>query len=334
MHTAQSIINDLKAGKVQSLYFLMGEEPFFIDQVSTYFETALLPEAARGFDQTVVYGKDTTIDMLVSNAKRYPMISDRQLIIVKEAQNLSRNIEQLLPYAKQPQPSTTLVLCYKYKSLDKRKALYKALSKRHIVLDSKRIYDSKIPAWISSHLQYKTLQITPKAAHLLAEFLGNDLVKITNELGKLELVVGEDRNITPELIEHNIGISKDFNNFELQNALANGNQVKAYQIVQYFSKNSNQHAIVLTIATLYSFFSKIMTLHTVDSQNPQTMAKAIGVNPYFLKDYTMAARHFPMHRISGVFETLRLMDVKSKGVDANLSPKDLYQELLFRIFKV
>lgn len=334
MHTAQSIINDLKSGKVQSLYFLMGEEPFFIDQVSTYFETALLPEAARGFDQTVVYGKDTTIDMLVSNAKRYPMISDRQLIIVKEAQNLSRTIEQLLPYVKQPQPSTTLVLCYKYKSLDKRKALYKALSKQHIVLDTKRIYDSKIPAWISSHLQNKALQITPKAAHLLAEFLGNDLAKITNELGKLELVVGEDRNITPEIIEHNIGISKDFNNFELQNALANGNQVKAYQIVQYFSKNSNQHPIVLTIATLYSFFSKIMTLHTVDSQNPQTMAKAIGVNPYFLKDYTMASRHFPMRRISGVFETLRLMDVKSKGVDANLSPKDLYQELLFRIFKV
>ena len=168
----------------------------------------------------------------------------------------------------------------------------------------------------------------------MAEFLGNDLAKITNELGKLELVVGEDRNITPELIEHNIGISKDFNNFELQNALANGNQVKAYQIVQYFTKNSNQHPIVLTIATLYSFFSKIMTLHTVDSQNPQTMAKAIGVNPYFLKDYTTAARYFPMRRISGVFETLRLMDVKSKGVDANLSPKDLYQELLFRIFKV
>ena len=332
MHTAQTIINDLKSGKVAQLYFLMGEEPFFIDEISSFFESSLLAESARGFDQTLVYGKETSVDALVSTAKRFPMVADRQLIIVKEAQNLSRNIESLLPYVKQPQPSTTVVFCYKYKSLDKRKALYKALSKTQVVFESKRIYDSKIPAWISSKLQQKKLKITPKATQLLAEFLGNDLTKISNELGKLELIVGNDRNITAELIEQNIGISKDFNNFELQNALAYMDQKKAYQIVKYFTKNANKHPIVLTIATLFSFFSKVMTIHTTDSSNTQTLAKAIGVNPYFIKDYTQAARHFPMRRISAVFEILRTMDVKSKGVDANLNPKDLFQELMFRIF--
>lgn len=332
MHSAESIINELKAGNIRPLYFLMGEEPFFIDQISSYFESKLLPETARGFDQTVVYGKDSSIESIVSAAKRFPMVSDRQLIIVKEAQNLSRSIENLQSYSKQPQPTTTLVFCYKYKSLDKRKALYKLLSKQHVVFDSKRIYDNKVPAWITNYLQRKGFKIAPIATHLLADFLGNNLAKITNELSKLELVAGENSTITPELIEVNIGISKDFNNFELQKALANMNKKKAYQIALYFAKNPSQHSIALTIATLYNFFSKIMTLHTVTNKDPQNLSKAIGVNPYFLKDYTMAANHFPMRRISSVFETLRLMDVKSKGVNANLNPKDLYQELFFRIF--
>lgn len=310
----------------------MGEEPFFIDQITDAFETHALPEEAKGFDQSIVYGKDITVDTLISSAKRYPMIAKKQLIIVKEAQNLSRTIDQLLPYVENPQPSTTIVLCYKYKTIDKRKALYKALNKSHVVFDSKKIYDSEVPSWIVSQLKQKGLEITPKASHLLSDFLGNDLAKISNELGKLVLVLGHSKTITPELIEMNIGISKDYNNFELQNALANLNQTKAFQIVQYFSKNPNKYPIVLTISTLYAFFSKIMTLHTLSDRNPQNMAKAIGVNPYFLKDYSLAAKNFPMRRISGVFETLRLVDIKSKGVDANLTPKDLYQELLIRIF--
>ena len=310
----------------------MGDEPFFIDQISDAFETQALPEEAKGFDQSIVYGKDITVETLMSSAKRYPMVGQTQLIIVKEAQNLSRSIEQLVPYTKNPQPTTTMVLCYKYKTLDKRKALYKALSKSFVVFESKKIYDSKVPTWISEQLKPKALDIEPKATHLLADFLGNDLAKISNELEKLTLVLDNSKTITPELIELNIGISKDFNNFELQNALAYLNQSKAYQIVQYFSKNPNKHPIILTISTLYSFFSKVMTLHTLTDRNPQHMARAIGVNPYFLKDYSVAAKNFPMRRISSIFETLRLLDVKSKGVKANLSPKDLYSELLIRIF--
>lgn len=331
MHTVQSILNEIKAGDIRPLYFLMGEEAFFIDQISSFIETSVLDETQRGFDQTVLYGKDTSIDAIVSSAKRFPMLAARQVIVVKEAQNLSRTIEDLLPYVKNPQQTTTLVICYKYKSIDKRKALYKALSKAHVVFESKKIYDSNIPSWISGELQKMNLKITPKASYLLSEFLGNDLAKISNELSKLQLVMGDNDLITPELIQINIGISKDFNNFELQKAIAQLDQKKAYQIVRYFSQNPNQHPMVLTVATLYSFFSKLMILHTVNDRNPKVLSRAIGVNPYFLNDYTAAAKNFPMRRISSVFQTLRTIDVKSKGVGANLKPLDLYQELIFRI---
>ena len=331
MHTVQSILNEIKAGDIRPLYFLMGEEAFFIDQISTFIETSVLDETQRGFDQTTIYGKDTSIDAIVSSAKRFPMLAERQVIVVKEAQNLSRTIEDLLPYVKNPQHTTTLVICYKYKSIDKRKALYKALSKAHVVFESKKIYNSKIPSWISGELQKMNLKITPKASYLLSEFLGNDLAKISNELSKLQLVMGDNDLITPELIQINIGISKDFNNFELQKAIAQLDQKKAYQIVRYFSENPNQHPMVLTVATLYSFFSKLMILHTVNDRNPKVLSRAIGVNPYFLNDYTAAAKNFPMRRISSVFQTLRTIDVKSKGVGANLKPLDLYQELIFRI---
>lgn len=309
----------------------MGEESFFIDQISTFIETSVLDESQRGFDQMVLYGKETSVDEIVSSAKRYPMIAPRQVIIVKEAQNLSRTIEQLLPYANNPQQTTTLVFCYKYKSIDKRKSLYKALSKSHVVFESNKIYDSKIPSFISGELQKQNLKITPKASYLLADFLGNDLAKISNELKKLQLVMGDHDTITPELIQKNIGISKDFNNFELQKAIAQLNRKKAYQIVQYFSENTKQHPMVVTVATLYSFFTKLMTLHTVTDRNPKTLSRAIGVSPYFLDDYMAAAKNFTMRRISGVFQTLRIIDTKSKGVDANLKPKDLYNELIFRI---
>jgi DNA polymerase-3 subunit delta len=331
MHTVQSILNEIKAGDIRPLYFLMGEEAFFIDQISTFIETSVLDETQRGFDQTTIYGKDTSIDAIVSSAKRFPMLAERQVIVVKEAQNLSRTIEDLLTYVKNPQQTTTLVICYKYKSIDKRKALYKALSKAHVVFESKKIYDNNIPSWISGELQKMNLKITPKASYLLSEFLGNDLAKISNELSKLQLVMGDNDLITPELIQINIGISKDFNNFELQKAIAQLDQKKAYQIVRYFSENPNQHPMVLTVATLYSFFSKLMILHTVNDRNPKVLSRAIGVNPYFLNDYTAAAKNFPMRRISSVFQTLRTIDVKSKGVGANLKPLDLYQELIFRI---
>jgi len=327
------IINDIKAGKIKPIYFLMGEEPYYIDRITEYLEDTLLTEDEKGFNQMVLYGRDTTIDDIVANAKRYPMMAERQVIIVKEAQNLIKTIEQLVDYAKNPQPTTVLVFNYKYKTLDKRKALYKTLSKAAVVFESKKIYEDKIPSWIQSFLRSKQISITPKAALMLTEFLGNDLSKIANELNKLEIVVGAKKEITPDIIEENIGISKDYNNFELQKALGNLDHKKAYQIVHYFAQNSKQHPFVLTISILYLYFTKLMTLHTVRDRNPGTVAKALGVNPYFVNEYIAVSRNYPMKRISGVLQTLRTYDTKSKGVGANLSPKDLYNELIYNILK-
>lgn len=333
MNTTNQLITDIKGGKIAPIYFLMGEEAYYIDVISDYIESYVLQEEEKGFNQMVLYGKEVSIQDIVSNSKRYPMMAERQVIIVKEAQNLTKTIEQLLEYAKNPQPTTVLVFNYKYKTLDKRKTLYKALSKTAVVFESKKIYEDKIPNWIQSFLKSKQISITPKAALMLTEFLGTDLSKIANELNKLEIVVGAKKEITPELIEENIGISKDFNNFELQKALGNLDHKKAYQIVYYFAQNPKQHPFVLTISILYMYFSKLMTLHTVRDRNPSTIAKALGVNPYFVNDYIAVSRNFPMKRISGVLETLRTYDTKSKGVGANLSPKDLYNELVYNILK-
>lgn len=333
MNTTNQLITDIKGGKIAPIYFLMGEEAYYIDVISDYIESYVLQEEEKGFNQMVLYGKEVSIQDIVSNSKRYPMMAERQVIIVKEAQNLTKTIEQLVEYAKNPQPTTVLVFNYKYKTLDKRKTLYKALSKTAVVFESKKIYEDKIPNWIQSFLKSKQISITPKAALMLTEFLGTDLSKIANELNKLEIVVGAKKEITPELIEENIGISKDFNNFELQKALGNLDHKKAYQIVYYFAQNPKQHPFVLTISILYMYFSKLMTLHTVSDRNPSTIAKALGVNPYFVNDYIAVSRNFPMKRISGVLETLRTYDTKSKGVGANLSPKDLYNELVYNILK-
>ena len=333
MNTINQLITDIKESKISPIYFLMGEEAYYIDIISDYIESHVLAEEEKGFNQMVLYGKDVSIQNIVSNAKRYPMMAERQVIIVKEAQNLIKTIEQLVDYAKNPQPTTVLVFNYKYKTLDKRKALYKTLSKSAVVFESKKIYEDKIPSWIQNFLRAKQLTITPKASLMLTEFLGNDLSKIANELTKLELVVGTHKEVTPEIIEENIGISKDFNNFELQKALGHLDHKKAYQIVNYFAQNSKQHPFVLTISILYMYFSKLMKLHTVRDKNPGTVARALGVNPYFVNEYITASRNFLMKRISGVLETLRIYDTKSKGVGANLSPRDLYNELIYNILK-
>jgi DNA polymerase-3 subunit delta len=333
MNAINQLITDIKGSKIAPIYFLMGEESYYIDILSDYIESHVLAEEEKGFNQMVLYGKDVSIQDIVSNAKRYPMMADRQVIIVKEAQNLSKTIEQLVDYAKNPQPTTVLVFNYKYKTLDKRKALYKTLSKSSVVFESKKIYDDKIPSWIQSFLSTKQLTITPKASIMLAEFLGNDLSKIANELHKLALVVGSQNEVTPDIIEENIGISKDYNNFELQKAIGHLDHKKAYQIVNYFAQNSKQHPFVLTISILYMYFSKLMKLHTVRDKTSGAVAKALGVNPYFVNEYITVSRNFPMKRISGILETLRIYDTKSKGVGANLSPRDLYNELIYNILK-
>src|SRR5690554_1736132 len=319
----KSIITDIKNGKTKPIYFLMGEEPYYIDGISKYIEEHVLSEEEKGFNQMVLYGRDVSVDEIISNAKRFPMMAEKQVIIVKEAQDLFRTIENLVPYAENPQPTTILVLCYKYKTLDKRKKLAKTIAKTGVIFESKKFYDNQVPDWIKRVLAGKGYTITPKAAQMLVEFLGNDLSKVNNELEKLQLILKPGEQITPQLIEENIGISKDFNNFELQNAIGERDMKKAFAIVQYFSQNPRNHPLVVTVGMLYGFFAKLLKYHALSDK--REAAKALGVHPFFIKDYQTAARNFPMKKVSAAIAAIREVDMKSKGVGAaNLSEGDLF----------
>ncbi|WP_178985437.1 DNA polymerase III subunit delta [Winogradskyella helgolandensis] len=333
MDDVKQLVAAIKKGDLKPIYFLMGEEAYYIDKISDYIEDNVLDETEKGFNQMVLYGRDVTIDDIVSNAKRYPMMAERQVVIVKEAQDLSRTIEQLVQYANNPQPSTVLVLNYKYKKLDKRKALYKAINKNGgIVFESKKMYENQVADWIRRVLASQNYNISPKAAQMLVEFLGTDLGKIDNELKKLKIVLPEGTQITPDHIEENIGISKDFNNFELRKAVGQRNVLKAHQIAKYFAENPKDNPIVVSVALLFSFFSQLLHLHGMSDRNPRSVASALKVNPYFVNEYLDAARNYPMKKVSYIIGLLRETDVKSKGVGANAIPQgDLLKELLVKI---
>lgn len=327
-----NIVKDIKKGQIKPVYFLMGEEAYYIDKISEYIEETVLNEEEKGFNQMVLYGRDVSIDEIISNAKRFPMMAERQVVIVKEAQSLSRTIEKLESYVEHPQPTTVLVINYKYKKLDKRKALYKALSKNGIVFESKKLYENQVADWIRRVLSPKDFSISPKAAQMLVEFLGTDLSKINNELEKLQLIVPKGTQISPEIIEENIGISKDFNNFELRKAIGNKDALKAHQIINYFANNPKDNPMVVTVALLHNFFSQLLHYHGLSDKSPRAVASSLRINPYFVSEYSTAARNFPMKKVSQAISILREFDVKSKGVGANAVPqRDLLKEMLVRI---
>ena len=254
------------------------------------------------------------------------------MVIVKEAQDLSRSIEKLESYAENPQPTTVLVLCYKYKKIDKRKKLAKVVASKGVLLESKTPYENQISSWIQEELALRNYKIAPKAALMLEEFIGRDLGKIDNELQKLQLVVPAGSTITPEIIEENIGISKDFNNFELQNAIGSRDIVKAHRIINYFSQNPKDNPMVVTVGTLFNFFSKLLQYHGLKDQSKENVASVLKVHPFFVGDYVMAGRNYPMKKVSGIISLLREADVKSKGVGAaSVTDGDLLKELLVKV---
>ena len=333
MDEVVKIINDIKAGNIKPIYFLMGDEPYYIDKLSEYIEDTVLTEDEKGFNQSVLYGRDATIEDIASTAKRYPMMAERQVVIVKEAQDLAKTIDNLENYVSNPMLSTVLVICYKYKTLDKRKKLVKLLDKVGVVFESKKLYDNQVGQWITRILQGKGYTIEPKANAMLVEFLGNDLSKINNELEKLQIILPKGSLILAKHIEENIGFSKDFNNFELLNALGSKNQLKAYQIVQYFSENEKSNPMVVTTSTVFGFYVKLLKYHGLKDKNPKNVASVLGVNPYFLKDYDLALKNYPMKKVSQIVTTMRSIDIKSKGVGANALPShDLFKEMLVGIF--
>lgn len=333
MDEAKKIVTDIKQGRISPIYFLMGEEAYYIDKVSEYIEDNILDEAEKAFNQAIIYGRDVAIDVIVGEAKQFPMMSEKRVVIIKEAQDLSRSIEKLVDYVNNPQPSTVLVVNYKYKKIDKRKGLYKALKKNGVILESKKLYDNQVPDWIRRVLAGQGYQITPKAAQMLVEFLGTDLSKIENELNKLKIVLPKGSQITPEAIEENIGISKDFNNFELRKAVGERNIAKAFRIVKYFGDNPKDNPMIVTVSLLFNFFSQLLQYHGLNDKNPRNVASALKINPYFVNEYTSAARNYPMKNVSRAVSVLREFDVKGKGVGANATPQgDLLKELLVKIF--
>tara|TARA_Y100000991_G_scaffold215437_1_gene205862 strand:+ start:2864 stop:3862 length:999 start_codon:yes stop_codon:yes gene_type:complete len=327
----QSILSDLKAKKYQPVYFLMGEESYFIDLISDYIINEVLNDTEKEFNQTVLYAKDIDVQTVISTAKRFPLIGKRTVVIIKEAQQLKK-IEQLENYLNNPQESTILVFCYKYKSLDKRKSIYKILSKKAVLFESKKLYDNQVPAWIVNYLSSKQYKIGHKASHLIAEYLGNDLNKISNELDKLMIILPANSEITSESIESNIGISKDYNNFELTNAIAKKDIIKSNRIANFFSKNPKENPLVVSVGVIFNFFQKVLLYHTIIDKSSNNVARLLKINPYFIKDYQIAAKNYSKSKSIEVIGLCRTYDMKSKGVDNHsINDGELLKEFLFKI---
>lgn len=332
------IIKDIRDRKFSPIYWLQGEEAFFIDVISDYLQDHVLTDMEKEFNLHVLYGKETDVSTIVSYCKRYPMMSDYQVIIVKEAQNLSQ-LELLTSYAENPVKSTLLVICYRYKTLDKRTSLFKKLKDNALFFESKKLYDNQVAEWISSYVSRKKYKIGAAACQLLADFLGTDLGKIVNEVGKLFINLPQGSEITTRIIEENIGISKDFNVFELQNAFGRKDEFKVFQIVKYFSDNPKENPNIKTLAVLYGYFSKLLLLNYALYGKPQNrvtdkdaLVKLTGLSPFFLEDYKKAARNYSLPALLKIMTYLKECDLKSKGVDnSSANDGELLKELAWKI---
>ncbi|MFM2136625.1 MAG: polymerase subunit delta [Bacteroidota bacterium] len=337
----QQLLGDLKKKIYAPVYFLHGEEPYFIDEVVQYMEEHILTESEKEFNQSILYGKDIDMLTLLSYAKRYPMLSNYQLVIVKEAQELRSLVEKegstkrdpLVEYIQKPTPTTILVLAYKHKTLDKRTKLYKELAKHAVLLESKRLYDRDVSGWVTQYVLSKSYRIHPKAAMMMAEYLGADLSKAANEADKLMLSLQPGDEILPSMVEEKIGVSKDFNIFELYTALATRNVYKANLITRYFAKNPKNNPIQLTLPSIYSFFNKILTLHAVGAgADRNKLAASIGVSPYFVQEYIQAAKTFPIGVCMRNIGYLRDYDLRSKGIGSDtMNDGDLLKELVYKL---
>jgi DNA polymerase III subunit delta len=328
----EAILQNLKKKVYHPIYLLQGEEPYFIDQISNYIEKNVLPEAEKGFNQTVFYGKDTEEQTIAETSWRYPMMTEKQVIIVKEAQSLKK-IENLASYAERPMPSTILVLNYKYKNLDARTKLYKSIKSKGVILTTKRLYENQVPAWIDKYLKQHNYTITPQACQILTDSLGTGLSKIANELNKLVIAVKDTNRITPEHIEKNIGLSKDFNVLELQDALAGKNVLKANKIINYFGANPQQHPIQMTIATLFGYFSKIFAYHFLKDKSEQGAIKTMGGHPFYIKKIIAASKKYNPTKLYEIMGILREYDLKSKGMGVSTLTNiaELQKEMIYKI---
>ncbi len=331
--TYEEIARDLKNRVYKPVYYLMGEESYYIDRISEYIAQTVLTDEEKEFNQTVVYGADTDIATIINAAKRYPMMSEFQVVIVKEAQNV-KNMEELIYYLQKPLPSTILVLCHKHGTLDRRKKLAAEVEKVGVLFESKKIKDAQLPGFITSYLKRKSVEIEPKASDMMAEFVGTDLSRMAGELEKLIITLPPgQRRITPEQIEQNIGISKDYNNFELRNALIARDVLKANRIIKYFEENPKTNPLQMTLAVLFNFFSNLMLAYYAPDKSDHGIADQLGLrSPWQAKDYMMAMRAYSGVKVMQIIGEIRYCDARSKGVgNPSLGDGELLRELIYKI---
>ena len=331
--TCDDILKELRAKQYRPVYYLMGEEPYYIDLIADYITDNILTETEKEFNLTVVYGADVDIATVINAAKRYPMMSEHQVVVVKEAQNI-RNMEELSYYLQKPLLSTILVICHKHGVLDRRKKLAAEIEKTGVLFESKKVKDAQLPAFITSYMKRKGIDVEPKATAMLADFVGADLSRLTGELEKLIITLPKGHTrVTPEQIEKNIGISKDYNNFELRSALVEKDVLKANKIIKYFEENPKTNPIQMTLSLLFGFFSNLMLAYYAPEKSEQGIANMLGLRtPWQAKDYLAAMRRYNGVRTMQIIGEIRYADAKSKGVgNPSLSDGDILRELVFKI---
>lgn len=331
--TYEEIVRNLKNRVYAPVYFLMGEEDYYIDRIAEYIVDTVLNETEKEFNLSIIYGSDTDLPSIINTARRYPMMSDHQVVVIKEAQNL-RNWDDLSFYLQKPMPSTILVICYKHGTLDRRKKVTAEIEKSGVLFESKKLKEAQLPGFISSYLKRKKVDIEPKAAELMAEFVGTDLNRMAGELEKLIITLpAGERRITPEHIERNIGISKDYNNFELKNALISKDILKANQIVKYFNDNPKNNPLQVTLSFLFSFFSNLMLAYYAPDKSDQGIATQLGLrSAWQAKDYNIAMHRYTGVKVMQIIGAIRICDAKSKGVgNSSQSDGELLKELVFFI---
>lgn len=332
--TCDDILKELRAKQYRPIYYLMGEESYYIDLITNYIANNILTETEKEFNLTVVYGGDTDITSIINAAKRYPMMSEHQIIIVKEAQSV-RNMEELSYYLQKPLTSTILVLCHKHGVLDRRKKLVAEIEKNGILFESKKIKENQLPAFITSYMKRKGFDMEPKAVSMLTDFVGTDLSRLTGELEKLIITIPKNQTrITPEQIELNIGVSKDYNNFELRSAIIEKDILKANKIVKYFDENPKTNPIQMTLSLLFGFFSNLMLAYYAPEKTEQGVAVFLGLKtPWQSREYLIAMKRYSGIKTMQIIGEIRAADAQSKGIgNSSLSNGDILRELIFKIF--
>ncbi|MFT6867565.1 MAG: DNA polymerase-3 subunit delta [Cyclobacteriaceae bacterium] len=329
------IIKNLQKGVYSPIYFLQGDEPFFIDNIIDHIEAKVLDEAQKSFNQYVLYGKEVAFTDILNVSRKYPMMGERQVVIVKEAQDIkdwkkedAQNL--LISYLENPLPSTVLVFGHKYKSLDKRTKIAKAIAKNAVFLDSKKLYDNQVQGWVRSYAEAINAKLTDKAVRMLDENIGNNLQRLANELNKLKLNVKEGQPIDDLAVQKYVGINKDYNVFELQKALSVRDEVKSFKIVRFFAANTSANPLVLIISNLYQYFVKLLILHQKGTGDKNAAAQLIGVNPFFVGEYLEAARNFDRPTVIKNIKAINKADLQSKGIgSASMKEGDILTELIF-----